>query len=48
MTELEEVLQEIERRKAEVERGEAQLIDWDLVKAEVEAELKRPFLRFLM
>ena len=32
---------EVERRKGEVERGEARLVPWEQVKAEVKAALKR-------
>jgi putative addiction module component (TIGR02574 family) len=31
---------EVEKRKAQVERGEARLVPWDQVKAEVKAALK--------
>ena len=31
---------EVERRKAQVERGEARLVPWEQVKAEVKAALK--------
>jgi putative addiction module component (TIGR02574 family) len=32
---------EVERRKGEVERGEARLVPWEQVKADVEAALKQ-------
>jgi putative addiction module component (TIGR02574 family) len=32
---------EVEKRKSEVERGEARLVPWKQVKAEVKAALKR-------
>ena len=32
---------EVERRKGEVERGEARLVPWEQVKAEVKAALKQ-------